>query len=106
MRASFQASIRQSVMFWIIAPLLVTLVLIGFVEISGRFFSQEVSGSASGIMFLAAFVPLIAAHLSFLSAVIGLSLLFFGLTADRRLMMAIVLGLAFGSFMLHKIYLG
>jgi hypothetical protein len=106
MRASLQAAMRQSVMFWTIAPLLVTLVLIAFVEISGRFFSQGLSHSAAGIMFLAAFVPPIAAHLSFLSAVIGLILLLFGLTAERRLMMSILLGLAFGTFMLHRIYLG
>jgi len=106
MRPSLQASIRQSVMFWTIAPFLVTLVFLVFVEVSGRFFSQGLSDSAAGIMFLAAFVPPIAAHLSFLSAVIGLVLLLFGLTADRRLIVSIFLGLAFGTFMLHRIYLG
>lgn len=106
MKTSLQAPIRQSVIFWTIVPFVATLVLVIFVEISGRFFSTEFSDGAAGIMFLAALVPQVAAHLSFLSAIIGVILLPFGLLVDKKLVTSLVLGLAFGIFMLHKIYLG
>jgi hypothetical protein len=105
MRATLQASIRQSVIFWAVSPIIVTLLVVVFIEISGRFFSEQLANSATGIMFIAAFVPLIAAHLSFFSAAAGLILLPFGLTANRGLIVSILLGLIFGVFMLHKIYL-
>lgn len=98
-------SVRQSIIFWILLPILVTALLLAFVEVSGRFFGGELSNSAVGIMFLTAFVPIVAAHLAFLSAITGLVLFPFGLRADNKLMISILLGLAFGVFMLHKMYL-
>ncbi|HYD61041.1 MAG TPA: hypothetical protein VEC35_11830 [Noviherbaspirillum sp.] len=106
MREPLPASVRHAIMFWILVPLFITLALLIFVEVSGRFFVNSLSDSAAGIMFLAAFVPIAAAHLSLVSAIAGLVLLLFGLRADKKLILSILLGISFGIVMLHNIYLG
>jgi hypothetical protein len=97
--------IRQTIMFWIVVPVLITIVFVTFIEITGRFFRGDVFGNAAGIIFLSGLVPIFAAHVAFLSAIFGVIGLFFGLQLDRKFLMSLLVGLAFGAFMLHRIYL-
>ena len=105
MKASLLASFRAGVILFALLPILTTVVLVGFVEVSGRFFLDSVSGGAAGIVLVASVLPLVAAHVSLLSAVLGSLLLPFGYRKDRPLVMAIIAGFLFSIFVLHRIYL-
>ena len=107
MKPSRALRVRSSIMFWIIAPFLASILLVAFIEITGRFFLRGgvVGGSASGILLLSGLVPIFSAHLAFLAAIFGVIGLFFGLPPDRKFLITILIGLAFGAFMLHGIYL-
>ena len=98
--------IRRAIIFWIFAPILLSIVLIGFVEITGRFFQDNIAlaGNAWGVIFLSAIIPILAAHIAFVAAVLGLIGLFFGCPRDRNLIISIIIGFLFGFIMLYKIY--
>ncbi len=105
MKNSRSIMARQAIMFWIIVPIIITIALVAFIEIAGRLLGGDFFANAGGIMLLAGIVPIAAAHVAFLSAIAGVVGLFLGLPLDRKFIISLIAGLAFGIFMLHRIYL-
>jgi hypothetical protein len=100
--------LRRWVLFWVVFPLLGTLFLIATLALVGTLAGPNAKGLLGsfgfGAAFLAAFAPLIAAHVVVAASLVGVIGMVFGMRWDWKLLTAVLIGLVSGGLVLWRIY--
>lgn len=102
--------LRYWVLFWILVPLIGTLCLIAALAVLGTVAGPNAQGLLGslgfGAAFLAAFAPLIAAHIVVAASSVGVIGMLFGAKPDWKLAAAVLVGLTAGGLVLWRVYAG
>ena len=102
--------LRYWVIFWVAVPLVVTLCLIAALALLGTLAGPNAQGFLAslgfGAGFLAAFAPLVAAHVVVVASSVGVIGMLFGARPDWKLLATVLIGLSAGGLVLWRVYSG
>lgn len=100
--------LRYWVIFWVAVPLLLTVCLIAILALLGTLAGPNAQGFLGslgfGAAFLAAFAPLVAAHVVVVASSVGVMGMLFGVRPDWKYLATVLLGLSAGGFVLWRVY--